>query len=49
MTKDAAEHLSGIAVRIEDDVLVTEDGCEILTRGLPTSVSEIEELVGPDR
>ena len=46
ITKDIAEHLSGIAIRIEDDVLVTEDGCEILSGGLPTSASEIEELVG---
>ena len=49
ITKDIAEHLSGIAIRIEDDVLVTEDGCEILSGGLPTSASEIEELVGVSR
>ena len=30
-------------VRIEDDVLVTKDGCENLTV-LPTSVEEIEEV-----
>ena len=32
-------------IRIEDDVLVTEDGCEVLTGGLPTKVEAIEELV----
>jgi Xaa-Pro aminopeptidase len=46
IAKGIAEHLSGIAIRIEDDVLVTEDGCEILSGGLPTSAAEIEELVG---
>jgi Xaa-Pro aminopeptidase len=37
---------SGIGIRIEDDVLVTPDGCEVLTAGLPTSVDEVEALVG---
>lgn len=32
-----------IGVRIEDDVLVTESGCEVLTKGLPRTVQEIED------
>ncbi|MGZ8242072.1 Xaa-Pro aminopeptidase [Methylomagnum sp.] len=36
----------GIGVRIEDDALVTKDGCEILTAGLPKTVAEIEALMG---
>jgi len=32
----------GIGVRIEDDVLVTEDGCRVLSEGLPTDPDEIE-------
>ena len=32
----------GIGVRIEDDVLITADGCEILTAGTPKSVDEVE-------
>lgn len=37
--------LAGIGVRIEDDVLVTGDGCEVLTRALPTAADEVEALV----
>jgi Xaa-Pro aminopeptidase len=41
---DVPERLHGIGVRIEDDVLVTESGCEVLTAGAPKSVAEIEAL-----
>jgi len=37
-----------IGVRIEDDALVTEDGCEIITAATPKSVADIESLVGRD-
>jgi len=36
----------GIGVRIEDDVLVTKGGCEILTAAAPKTVAEIETLMG---
>lgn len=32
----------GIGIRIEDDVLVTKDAPDVLTRGLPKSVEDIE-------
>lgn len=32
-------------IRIEDDVLVTDSGAEVLTEGLPTKLAEIENLV----
>lgn len=34
-----------IGVRIEDDALVTADGCEIMTAGAPKTVAEIESLM----
>ncbi len=39
------EDLRGIGVRIEDDVLVTEDGVESLTAEFPRTVDEIERWV----
>ncbi|GAA5315823.1 MAG: Xaa-Pro aminopeptidase [Candidatus Pelagadaptatus aseana] len=35
----------GIGIRIEDDVLITKDGCEILTADVPKTVAEIEALM----
>jgi Xaa-Pro aminopeptidase len=32
----------GIGVRIEDDVLVTPEGCDVLTAGTPKAIDEIE-------
>ena len=40
------EKWRGIGIRIEDDVLVTRDGYEILSAGVPKSVAEIEQLMG---
>ena len=34
-----------IGVRIEDDVLVTKDGCDLLTKGLPRTTDEIEAVM----
>ena len=39
----------GIGVRIEDDVLVTDKGCEVLTFGLPKTVADIEAYMQADR
>jgi Xaa-Pro aminopeptidase len=36
------EELRGIGVRIEDDVLVTEDGYRLLSTGLPSAPEELE-------
>ncbi|WP_032959629.1 M24 family metallopeptidase, partial [Bordetella hinzii] len=34
-----------IGIRIEDDALVTETGCELITRGVPVDAREIEALM----
>ena len=34
----------GIGIRIEDNILVTKEGCENLSRGIAKSVEEIEAV-----
>ena len=41
--QDVDEKWRGIAVRIEDDILVTSSGCENLSAGVPRTVKEIEQ------
>ena len=41
---DVPERLHGIGIRIEDDVLVTEKGCEVITAEAPKSIADIESL-----
>lgn len=42
----AAKRWRGIGIRIEDDVLVTRDGPEVLTGALPATVEDIELQMG---
>jgi len=40
-----AEFADVRGIRIEDDVLVTESGCEVLTRAIPKTIEEVEAAV----
>ncbi|MBU6188307.1 MAG: aminopeptidase P N-terminal domain-containing protein [Betaproteobacteria bacterium] len=42
---DIPRHFHDIGIRIEDDALVTESGCEILTAKVPKAASDIEALM----
>jgi len=41
---DVPAHFRGIGIRIEDDVLVTADGHEVLSEAAPKQVAEVEML-----
>lgn len=44
--QSAPSEYRGIGVRIEDNILVTEKGCDVMTSGVPKEIFEIEAIVG---
>jgi Xaa-Pro aminopeptidase len=46
--EDVPQTFWHIGIRIEDDALVTPDGCELLSRGVPVGAAEIEALMRGD-
>lgn len=47
-SRGVAKRWQGIGIRIEDDVVVTRDGHDVLTKDLPRMAEDIETLVGAD-
>ena len=39
------EQFHNIGIRIEDDAIVTAEGCELISRGVPVMPDEIEALM----
>jgi Xaa-Pro aminopeptidase len=46
---DVPERLRNIGIRIEDDVLVTDAGCEVLTAEAPKAAPDVEALMRDGR
>jgi len=48
-TKKVAKRWKGMGIRIEDDVLVTKDGYDILSKDTPKTIEDIEALMAKAR
>ena len=43
--ENVPEHFWNIGIRIEDDVLVTANGCDVITKDAPKTVADIESVM----
>ncbi|HWP65201.1 MAG TPA: aminopeptidase P N-terminal domain-containing protein [Candidatus Limnocylindria bacterium] len=43
-TAEVPAEFRGIGIRIEDDVLITDDGCEVLSAAAPKTTADVEAL-----
>jgi Xaa-Pro aminopeptidase len=43
---DCPERYANIGIRIEDDVLITTDGPQILTEDCPKTIEDLESIIG---
>ncbi len=41
-----SKHFRGVGIRLEEDVLITSNGCEVLSARMPVERSEIEAIMG---
>ncbi|HFU74082.1 MAG TPA: M24 family metallopeptidase, partial [Helicobacteraceae bacterium] len=46
--KNVPEEFLGMGIRIEDDILVTQTGCEVLSAGIVKEIEAIEALMHSD-